>query len=62
MTRFRNEYRDLSDEEKQLVIDIKDFADKFAIVADSVPNGREKSIAFTKLEEAVMWAVKATTG
>jgi hypothetical protein len=36
---------------------IRDAARDFAIlVGDLVPQSREQSIAFTKIEEAVMWA------
>ena len=37
--------------------DIRDRARKLASLFDAVcPDSREKSLAFTKLEEAVMWA------
>jgi hypothetical protein len=36
---------------------IRDKAKELAyLIADLVPNGREKSLANTKLEEVVMWA------
>lgn len=31
------------------------------LVDDVVPDGREKSLAFTKLEEAAMWAIKGAS-
>ena len=41
----------------QLYTDIRDKAKEFAImIEEKVPNSREKSLAMTKLEEAVMWA------
>lgn len=39
-------YQDIRTLAKELALDINEF----------VPEGREKSLAFTKLEEAVMWA------
>jgi hypothetical protein len=37
--------------------DIRNTAHKFACVINNVcPEGREKSLAVTKIEEAVMWA------
>jgi hypothetical protein len=39
---------------------IRDEAKKLAYVIDTfVPNSREKSLAMTNLEQAVMWANKA---
>lgn len=36
---------------------IRDMAKEFAVLLDSAcPDSREKGLAFTKLEEAVMWA------
>jgi len=36
---------------------IRDKAKELAVLVQaSVPEGREKSLAFTKLEESVMWA------
>jgi len=58
---FRPEYRKLTDTEKQTVARIKDKAAELAV--EFFPtDGREKSLAMTKLEEAVMWAVKGVTG
>ena len=39
-------YQDIRTLAKELALDINEF----------VPEGREKSLAFTKLEEAVMWS------
>jgi len=35
------------------------FSDLHSLVNDMAPNSREKSVAFTKLEEAAMWAIKS---
>lgn len=62
MSRFRKEYRELSDEEKEIINDIKTGAEMLEEVINKIPASREKSIAITKLEETVMWAVKGITG
>jgi hypothetical protein len=37
--------------------ELRDFAKEFAKLVDSLcPNSREKSLAMTKIEEAIMWA------
>ena len=68
---FRPEYRDLSDLEKSLVADVKliagglfekiEEANGQADVGRPETRGRHFAIAKTKLEEAVMWAVKGIT-
>lgn len=35
------------------------FSDLHELIADAAPNSREKSIAFTSLEDASMWAVRS---
>lgn len=58
---FRTKYVEL-DESKQTEIDnIKDLAGTLYAMIEARPC-RESSIAKTKLEEAVMWAVKGITG
>ncbi|RXF72114.1 DUF7681 family protein [Hansschlegelia zhihuaiae] len=58
---MRHAYRVLSDEEKRAMQEIKDmglaFHDRIALLGSS----REVSLAKTKVEEAVMWAVKHLT-
>lgn len=63
---FRKAYRQLSDAEKLQMDAIKDraWALRCAILgtdAENPPKSREQSLAMTKLEEAVMWAVKHVT-
>ena len=58
----RHQYRVFSDAEKAAMVRIKDFGLDFITAIDAcVPHGRERSLAKTKVEEAVMWAVKGLT-
>jgi hypothetical protein len=58
---FRPQYRELSQAEQDQVARIKDKA--LALAVEFRPTDtREKSLAMTKLEESVMWAVKGVTG
>lgn len=63
---MRHQYRVLGDAEKRLMLALKDtgveFLDLLAEVSRSNANaGRATAIARTKMEEAVMWAVKGLT-
>ena len=58
---MRHQYRVLSDDEKKLMQKIKDMGLTFHDLIDSMPSDRETAIAKTKIEEAVMWAVKSIT-
>ena len=59
---MRHQYRVLSDEEKEAMLWIKDQGLTMVQFIDgNVPKGREASLAKTKIEEAVMWAVKGLT-
>ena len=58
---FRPAYRPLSEGERQNIEELKDLAGKLHGVIDACATGREGAIAKTKLEEAVMWAVKGAT-
>jgi hypothetical protein len=62
MSVFCKEYRQLSPNETVAVGEIKDVAHDLYERLQKVPLGREKSLALTKLEECVMWAVKGITG
>jgi hypothetical protein len=57
----RHEYKVLSDEEKERMKNIKDLGLTMIELCDSIGQSRELSLAKTKLEEAVMWAVKHVT-
>lgn len=58
---MRHAYRVLSDDEKAQMLKIKDMGAEMLEYVDSIGASRELSIAKTKLEEAVMWAVKHVT-
>lgn len=57
----RHTYRVLSESEKATMRAIKDDGQEFLELVASLGNSRELSIAKTKIEEAVMWAVKHIT-
>jgi hypothetical protein len=57
----RHAYRVLSEEEKALMVDVKDIGAAFLNIVDGIGSSRELSLAKTKIEEAVMWAVKHIT-
>jgi hypothetical protein len=60
---MRHQYRVLTDGEKHDMVRLKDMGLTFlCLIDDCVPQGREASLAKTKIEEAVMWAVKGLTG
>jgi hypothetical protein len=70
MDTYRKEYRPLTDKEKQLMEKIKIRAEKLEVLFDKVntnrneipsASGREIALAKTKLEEAIMWAIKGLT-
>lgn len=58
---MRHNYRVLSDAEKVSMTQIKDAGAAFHSMCDSLGSSRELSLAKTKIEEAVMWAVKHLT-
>lgn len=58
----RHQYRQLSDLEKAAMVAVKDSGAAFLkILDDHCRPCRETAIARTKIEEAVMWAVKGIT-
>lgn len=58
---MRQEYRTLTDNEKEQVRATKTAGDNMLKLFDQIGASREMSLARTKLEEAVMWAVKHIT-
>lgn len=58
---MRHEYRSLSQEEKGQMQAVKDKGLELFSLIESMGQSREISLAKTKTEEAVMWAVKHIT-
>lgn len=58
---MRHQFRVLSDSEKLLMQKLKDDGLSLHNFVESLGTSREISIAKTKIEEAVMWAVKHIT-
>lgn len=58
---MRHEYKVLSELEKAQMQQIKDLGLQFHDLCKSIGSSREMSLAQTKIEEAVMWAVKHIT-
>lgn len=58
---MRHAYRVLSDADKANMTSIKDMGLVFHDIVDGLGQSREVSLAKTKIEEAVMWAVKHIT-
>lgn len=58
---MRHEYRVLSQEDKNKMQTVKDMGLEFYNLLETLGNSREISIAKTKIEESVMWAVKHIT-
>lgn len=58
---MRHQYRVLSDDEKAIMAKLKDMGLEFHDYINSLGSSRELSLAKTKVEEAVMWAVKHIT-
>jgi hypothetical protein len=58
---MHHQYRVLSDAEKANIAKIKDMGLEFHDFVSGIGASREISIAKTKIEEAVMWAVKHIT-
>lgn len=61
VSRFRPKYRALTDDEKALHDSLKAKAVELEALFDQVKPGRYRALAFTALEESVMWVVKELT-
>lgn len=59
---MRHQYKVLSDAEKAAMLKVKDDGLALHAFLESLGGSRELSLAKTKVEEAVMWAVKHITG
>lgn len=57
----RHQYRVLTEQEKQDMLAIKDMGMDFLEKIDSLGSSRELSLAKTKVQEAVFWAVNHIT-
>lgn len=57
----RHNYRVLNDQEKANMVAVKDKGKEFLDLLETLKPTRENSLAKTKVEEAVMWAVKSIT-
>lgn len=58
---MRHAYKVLSDDEKAQMQAVKDAGLAFHELVEGIGASRELSLAKTKIEEAVMWAVKHIT-
>jgi len=58
---MRHAYRVLTEDEKKTMQTVKDVGKEFYDYLESIGSSRELSLAKTKIEEAVMWAVKHVT-
>jgi hypothetical protein len=61
VSRFRPRYRALTDGEKALHDALKDKAQELEALFNQVKDGRYKALAFTSLEQSIMWIVKELT-
>lgn len=59
---MRHQYRELTEEEKHKMRDVKNHGLEFWSILDDLGVSRELSLAKTKIEEAVMWAIKHVSG
>jgi len=56
---FRKEHRHLTVEERQQINDLKQLAEDLHDLIDMLPASPARNIAQIRLEECVMWSVKA---
>ena len=59
---FRKEYQTMDDETKEVILMIKQEADKlYQMIENTDGDPRMKALAKTNLEQSIMWAVKSIT-
>ena len=58
---MRRKYKELNSAEKAEMQEIKELGEQFHTILGDLGDTREISLAKTKVEEAVMWAVKHIT-
>lgn len=58
---MRSQHRDLTEAEKAQIAELKHMGENFCNLCDALGKSRELSSAKTRMEEAVMWAVKGVT-
>ena len=58
---MRLKYRELTQAEQDFVRHAKELGQEFHDLCESLGKSRELALALTKIEEAVMWAVKHAT-
>ena len=58
---FRKEQRHLTGDERNQVNNIKQLAEDLHDIIDMLPPSRARDLAQVKLEESVMWSVKAVS-
>jgi hypothetical protein len=58
---FRQTYQDLTSDQKDDIMRVKNLARMMNEFLDNLKPSREVSLAKTKLEECVMWATKSIT-
>lgn len=56
--RFRKIYKQIGEENSNLITEIKEIAEQLEVRFQVVPS-REMSLAITNLEQSIMWATKA---
>ena len=61
-TVFHKDQRALTDEERDLANQIKAIAQDLHDLLDMVPPSRDREAAMMRLQECVMWALKAIVG
>lgn len=58
---FRMDYKEIEQKTKYHIKQVKELACHLYAMMRTIPDGRERSLAITKLEESIMWATKALT-